>query len=162
MHQRYKRVPLAQFNCHNGQHTKCQTVDDYRIIVWNRLQPSMRDRARRVARPRISLAQVQRSNLPAELFKFGDNTAIVDVTAGWRSNITRHRECDRPHRKLPSYQARAMCDSEIVTRSACNSFSLRPNNSEWTASASRSKIYLVKNSVVVLHALSSASSSRLR
>src|SRR6516165_7812593 len=115
MHQGYKRVAFAQFKRHIGQHTECQTVDNYRIIIRNGFQLSLCDRARRLAGPRISLAQVQRTNQPAELSKFGDDAAIVDVTAGCCGKITGHPECDLSHRKSPSYQARATCDSEIVT-----------------------------------------------
>src|SRR5262249_11856783 len=114
------------------------------------------------ARPRKLVADVGNLDLPAELAELGDHAPVVRVAAGRGGEIARYREHEAFHRSGPSYQARATSDSAMVMRMAASSRPSRPRPPLPAVSASRSKMYLVRNSVVVLKPPNSGMSSRLR
>src|SRR6476660_1156359 len=162
MDQRQQRISGAKLRRRLWQDSKRQPVDHDGAAFGNGEEACLCSCACGFARQRKTVAEIDDIDLPAEAAKLRDHPPVVGVTTGWNRQIARHREREAFHHRSASYQARAICDSESVTRIA---LSARPSRPSWparAASASRSKTCLVRNSVVVLEPLSSGRSSRLR
>ncbi len=91
-------------------------------------QPRSCGRARGIIRRGEAVAEVEQIDLPAEIAEFGNHAPVVGVTAGRGRKIAGHGECETLHHKFASYQARATCDSEMVTRIALSSRPSRPSS----------------------------------
>ena len=153
MHQRQHWIATSKLRRRFGQDAKRQAIDDDGTAGRDRQQLRLRGHARRFAGPRKTFAEVEQVDLPAEIAEFGNHAPVIGVAAGRGRKIARHGERETPHHKSASYQARATCDSESVTRIALSSRPSRPNSPARAPLASWSKICLVRNSVVVLRAL---------
>src|SRR5262249_11482106 len=145
-----------------GQGAQCQPIDDDRQSLRDVDQQRPCFRSDRVARPGEPLAEIDNPNLPAHSFEFSNDPLVVCVAAGRRVQTARHGEGRGFHHKGASYCARATCDSESVMRIALSSLPTRPSSLARAGFANPSKIYLLRNSVVVLMPLNSGNSSRLR
>ena len=153
MHQRDQRIACAQARAPPPATPKAQAIDNDRATARiSRALP--RDVLRSGARPRKTVAEPRRRPASRAL-QFRDDAPIIGVAAGRRREIARHREGEPLHHNGASYQARATCDSEMVTRIALSSRPSRPSLPARAASASWSKMCLVRNSVVVLAPLNS-------
>ena len=100
--------------------------------------------------PRLTTSTCQPSRSSSAIMRL-----VIGIAAGRGGEVARHRERDASHHNAASYQARATCDSDSVTRIALNSRPSRPSVPARAASASWSKMCLVRNSVVVLTPLNS-------
>src|SRR4029077_1847981 len=162
MDQRQQRISGTKLQRRFWQGSKREPIDHDGAAFGNGEEACLCSRARGFARQRKTVAKIDDIDPPAEATKLRDHPTVVGVTAGWDRQIARHREREAFHHRSASYQARAICDSESVPRIALRARPSRPSWPARAASASRSKICLVRNSVVVLEPLSSGSSSRLR
>ena len=75
------------------------------------------------------------TNIMIYLTELADHPPVVGITAGTRRKIAGHRERDASHHTGASYQARATCDSESLTRIALSSRPSRPRLLARAASA---------------------------
>src|SRR5262245_31319434 len=115
-----------------------QPVDNNRATSRNFHQPHCRAPFLLVCRKRKSIAKLHDFDLPAETVKLPNHSAIICVAASRAVEITGNRDRDGPHHKGASYQARATCDSERVTRIDVSSRPSRPNLPARVATTSRS------------------------
>src|SRR5262249_38393991 len=87
---------------------------------------------------------------PLARLQFSDDAAIVGVASGQGRDVAR----DRPRYALghsgASYQARATCDSETVTRIAARALPSRPSPPARAAWARQAWMWCARNSGVVL------------
>src|SRR4029079_1318945 len=162
MNQREQRMPARNFRRNVRQDSERQTVNPDRLAVRDLQHKGLRARSRCLIWRRKSFADVETFDVPVQSSEFGDDPPVVGVAAGWRIETAWHRENDALHHKGASYCARARCDSESVMRSSLSSRPGRPSSPARAGLAKPSKIYLDRNSVVVLLPLNSGTSSRLR
>src|SRR5687768_10074085 len=162
MHQTHQRIALMQPPSFLRHHAEGEAIDHDRTGFRGCEKPGQRKLARRAVRIRERATEVDHLDLPAKRAQFRDDAFVIGEAAGRRVEAPWHRERRALHESCASYQARATCDSERVTRIAFSSLALRPNLPPRAAAASRSKMCLVRNSVVVLRPLNSGTSSRLR
>src|SRR5579872_4334943 len=105
-----------------------QAVNDDRFTGWYRQEPRACIGQGRFTRPRKSLADVDKLDMPSQMPELGDDASVVGVAAGRGLKTSRHGEGGALHHKGASYCARATWDSESVTRMALSSRPLRPNS----------------------------------
>src|ERR1700686_1409270 len=149
MHQRDQRIARTKLLSGVGHDAERKPIDnDCTAHRYSREQRQCGP-APFAARPRKPFTEIDNIDLPAELFEFRDYATIIGIAAGRVRKVARHREGETPHHKSASYQARATCDSDSVTRIALSSRPSRPSFPVRAASASRSNICLVRNSVGV-------------
>ena len=122
----------AQLRCQIGENSKSKSVDDDRAAR----RDGQKARACRLplltAWMRKAVAEIDKVDGPAKPLEFADDAAIVGKTAGRGRKIARYRKRHALHHKGDSYQARATCDSDSVTRIA---FSSRPSRPSFPARA---------------------------
>src|SRR5262245_2692572 len=118
--------------------TVCQPVDNNRAASRNLHQSHCRVPLLLLCRKRKSIAELHDLDLPAEPVKLPYHPPTICVAASRPVEITGNRDRDGPHHKGASYQARATCDSERVTRIDVSSRPSRPNLPARVASTSRS------------------------
>src|SRR4051812_27805295 len=99
---------------------------------------------------RKTVPEIQDLDVPAKRREFRNDAAVIGTPAGRCRKITRDRKHNRLHHNGASYQARAVGDSDTVTRMALSSRPSRPSALLRAASASSLNTNLVRNSVVVL------------
>ena len=138
MHERDQRMARAKLQSHFGKNAISEPVDDDRAPRRNGYQPFLRRFALLLARPRKAFAEIDDIDFPTETLKLRDHAPVVGIAAGRGRKIARHRERDASYHNAASYQARATCDSESVTRIALSSRPSRPSLPARAASASRS------------------------
>ena len=161
MDERHHAVTFPQHLRHFGKSSKRKAVDDNEALPGKRRKLRRGEGARCRRGPRKVAAQVDETNLPAEVGKLRDHPAVVAVAAGRSRKVARYGDGHLAYHNGASYQARASGDSAMVTRIAASSRPSRPSRPARAASASRSKTYLVRNSVVVFTPANCGSSSRL-
>src|SRR3974390_3454539 len=159
MHQCDQRMVAADLYCRLGKRTISESISDNRMLLSDLHQPLSRPSLLLLACKRKAITEVHDFDLPTQAPKLAYYPAIIHVAAGRAVEITRDSDRNILHHKSASYQARATCDSDSVTRIALSSRPSRPNLPARAASASRSQIYLVRNSVVVLVFVNSGMSS---
>src|SRR5262249_1030363 len=138
MHERDQWIPAAELCRCFGNGAKRQPVDNNRAASRNLHQPHCRVPFLLVSRKRKAIAELYDFDLPAEPLKLSNHPAIVCVAASRAAEIPGNRDRNGPYHKGASYQARATCDSERVTRIDVSSRPSRPNLPARVASESRS------------------------
>ena len=142
--QRDQRMLRTDIQTSFGQNAEREAIDDDGVAAGQRHQQPARLGLRCIAWPRKTFTQCHDIDLPAERREFGDDASVISIAAGRGRKIARNRKGGPPHHNAASYQARATCDSEMVTRIALSSRPSRPSRSARAASASRSKTCLVR------------------
>src|SRR6185437_3256333 len=100
------------------QNPEGETVDKNLTGCGHHKQPRLCGHQRFPAGPWKILTKSDDVNCPAELFELGDHAPVVRITAGRRCKVARNCEGKPLHHKFASYEARATCDSDSVTRIA--------------------------------------------
>jgi hypothetical protein len=128
MHQRQQRMMAGKLRRGFRQDAERKAIDDDGAAGLYRQQLRPGGKAGGFVGPWKTLAEVEEIDPPAELAELGDHAPVVGIAARRGREIARHGEREALHHKSASYQARATCDSEIVTRIAFSSRPLRPNS----------------------------------
>src|SRR6516165_3186187 len=131
-------------------------------MAWQAEEPLGGGGTRCLRGVRKRVADIKHACLPAECRKLRNDAPVVDISAGGGLKIAWNGEYGLLHHSVASYQARASGDSATVTRIALSSRPSRPRLPRRALSATSSKMYRVRNSVVVLTPLNASRSSRLR
>jgi len=109
-----------------------------RRIAEDGVERSERCGPRFAARPRKIVTKVNDVDRKSEPTELRDHAAIVNIASGRGIEVTGHGEYNSLHHSVASYQARARCDSETVTRIAASSRPSRPSSPARAAAARRS------------------------
>src|SRR4051794_29795107 len=162
MYQRDELMCLMESLGRIRESAESEAVDHHRMVSRQRGQARAGGNLFRGAWMRKAVAEIQDLDVPAKRRELRNDAPVIGIATGRCGEIARHRKHHRLHHNGASYHARAVGDSETVTRMALSSRPSRPSASPRAASASMSNTYRVRNSVVVLVPLNCGRSSRLR
>src|SRR5438270_8131469 len=135
MHERNQRMVARKRRRNIRKNAESESIDDNRAARRNSRELPSRVFPLLTIRIRKTFTEVDHIDCPAEPLELADDAAVIDITARWSRKIARHRERNPSHHKGASYQARATCDSESVTRIALRSRPSRPSLPPRAASA---------------------------